>query len=116
MKLCDIEVSDDNAMSFHLVDDLSDTEVRLGDYIRLKGLQVGQILYLKDDGSGQKIIFVGNGTPHEGVSSISRDGWYWKLWNHWTVNRVFQLAPELNGSFLAPGSVEMVLPEKVANA
>lgn len=100
MKLGEITISDDTQLDLNLVDDLSDTEVRLGDYIRLKGLRVGMILYLKNDGSGTKIIFVGNGTPAEGLSTVSHDGWYWKLYNNWIVSRVLYLQPQLNGSFL----------------
>ncbi len=115
MKLCDIDISDQNAMSFHLVDDLSDTEVHLGDYIRLKGLEVGYILYLNNDGGGQKVIFVGNSTPYEGISSISHDGWNWDLYNNWTVNRVYRLQLELSGSFFSPGHLDPLIPKEPLN-
>ncbi len=75
METVDIQISHINSMRLGPLEDFTDTEIRLGDYIRLKGLQVGMILYLKDeDGDGQKIIIVGNGTPYEGPSSVSFDG------------------------------------------
>ncbi len=108
MKLGEITISDENQLDLNLMDDLSDTEVRLGDYIRLKGLQVGMILYLKNDGGGQKIILVGNGTPYEGLSTVSHDGWHWSLYNNWIVSRVLRLQPQLHGSYLDPHCVEEV--------
>jgi hypothetical protein len=105
MKLGEISISPDNQLDLNLVEDLSDTEVRLGDFIRLRGLQVGMILYLRNDGSGQKIIFVGNGTPGAGTTEACYLGWDWKLYNHWVVNRVLYLQPQLNGSFLNPEHV-----------
>lgn len=108
MKLGEIEISDHTALQLNLVEDLSETDVRLGDYIRLKGLQVGMMLYLKDDGGGRKIILIGNGTPCEGLTNVSHDGWYWKTYNNWIVSRVLYLQPQLCGSYLDPRCVEDV--------
>ncbi len=105
MKLGEITISKDHELQLNLLEDFTDTEIRLGDFIRLKGLEVGVILYLKDDGGEHKIILIGNGTPYNGLSTISGEGWDWKLYNNWIVTRVLYLQPNLHGSYLDPGYV-----------
>lgn len=114
MKLQDIDFGKGNGISLHLVHDLSDTEVRFGDYIRLHGLLAGDLIYLRDDGSGQKIVLIGNATNYNGVSSVSDEGWDWGLYNNWIVERVFHFQLEANGSFLHPTSIRIMKEEASA--
>lgn len=108
-----LDLGNDNAVRLRSIEDLSDTRVCFGDYIRLRGLSVGDIIYLKNDGSGEKVIFVGNGSPYEGVSSVSHDGWDFKTYNMWIVDRVFRLNLEANGAFLTPG--EKLMADEIAH-
>ena len=100
MKLGEVTISKDHQLDINLVEDFSDTEIRLGEFIRLRGLEVGMILYLKGDGDGQKIILIGNGTPYNGLTTVSDEGWDWDLYNNWVVSQVLYLQPQLHGSFL----------------
>lgn len=108
MKLGEISISDDHQLDLNLVEDFSDTEIRLGDFIRLKGLQVGMVFYLKNSVLGTQILLIGNGTPYEGPSTVSHDGWDWDTYNSWIVTRVLYLQPQLSGSYLTPGCVKEV--------
>mgnify|MGYP005858215771 CR=1 FL=1 len=103
-----MKLGNNEALGLQLVEDLSDTNVPLGDYIRLKGLNFGDIIYLRDDGSGEHVIVVGNGTPFEGVTSSSERGWDYKTYNMWIVNRVYRISLELNGTWLHPNYVKEV--------
>ena len=84
-----------------LTEDFENSDLGFGDYIRLKGLEVGTIIELEgrkasDTCSGwakgvKKTLIVGNCTPFEGVSTTSHDGWDWHLCNNWRVIRVIRL-------------------------
>jgi len=88
--------------SLTLTDDFSNTNLKFGDYIRLRGLKRGDLIYLKDKGSGVKTVLVGNSTPYEGVSNTSEDGWDWNLYNLYEVWLVYRLELEKDGSWLEP--------------
>lgn len=104
-------IDDDHALELRVAEDFSNTNIRLGDYIRLRGLCVGDILYLQDPNRDTKVIFIGNGTPYEGVSSVSHDGWYWDVYNAWTLLKVVRLAIAGEGEPLSPVEVEVVQSE-----
>lgn len=77
-----------NAFNFRLEleEDFTDAKIFFGDYIRLKKIYVGDIFCLESpDGDFDRVVFIGNGTPYEGISTISHDGWDWKLYNAWRV-------------------------------
>lgn len=103
-----LSVSDRNALRLFEEQDLVGAKIYFGDYIRLKGLRVGDIFYLHDEGLGSDaIIVIGNATPFTGVSTNDGGvGWDWDTYNYWKVDKVLRLYPEMNGSFLHPETVE----------
>lgn len=82
--------------------DYSTSDIGLGDYIRLKKPNVGDIIYLKDRGFGVKIVVIGNATPYEGVSYDSHEGWDWEKYNAFKVMKVISMLPIPTGSYLCP--------------
>ena len=87
------------------------SHVSFGDYIKLAGLQPGDLIYLKDDGSGEKVIMIGNATPYNGVSSTSAEGWDYGIYNGWEVKSVYRLVP--SQIFLHPEEVDVVKLEVI---
>jgi len=88
-----------------LIYDLSDRDISLGDYISLHGLSTGDLIFLKND-EEDKAILIGNGTAFEGVSSASMDGWDYKLYNAWKVDKVCHIKIEQH--WLSPDHVATV--------
>lgn len=102
-----IEIEADRlALSLRTPEDLRDAKIYFGDYIRLKGLRYGDLFYLIEEQSREsKVILIGNGTPYNGVTSTSDEGWCWALYNRWKVEYVMHIGLEMNGCWLHPTNV-----------
>ena len=107
----ELNFGDGTGVSLRSVIDLTDSEIRLGDYIKLRGLEIGDIIYLRDDGANTKVIFIGNATPYEGVSNVPQKGWDSSLYNTWIVDKVVRMSLEQNGLWLDPRTVNFVKEE-----
>lgn len=86
--------------------DFSERDISLSDYILLRGLSVGDLIILKNDGRDEHSILVGNSTPYVGVTSSSEEGWDFGTYNAWKVKAVYRLT--IGKEFLDPQYVKRV--------
>lgn len=95
-------------LSLHVgYESFENTDLGFGDYIRLKGLQVGDVFHLETrDGNIRRTIVIGNGTPFEGISQTSHDGWDWQLYNSFRVLSRASLHTD-GGEYLTPVEVKV---------
>jgi len=90
------------------IENFADTNLLFGDYIRIKKLNYGDVFVLEDMATKKntEIVVIGNGTPYEGISSVSNNGWDYELYNSWRVLEVFRIELSRNGTFLYPVRVQ----------
>ena len=92
-----------NGLVISLIDDLSNTSIKFGDYIRLKGLRVGDIFRLQaDDTTDPVFVLIGNATPYMSITtSDGCIGWSWDEYNHWRVMDVVHLTLKSGGRWMS---------------
>ena len=99
------EVSD--KLSFNVSNEsFEGSSLGFGDYIRLRGLKIGDVFHLTD-GANYRTVIIGNGTPYEGIESTSHNGWDYALYNSWRILSVSHLHTQ-GGEFLGHQEIDTV--------
>jgi len=75
-------------LNYFVRHDLQDTNILLGDYIRLHGLHHGDIVFCHD-GNSTVPLFVGNCTPYCSPTNDVGTGWIWSHCNHLRVLAIY---------------------------
>lgn len=87
-----IELLNGLGLKFSVRFDLRDTNIRLGDYIKLHGLELGDIIFCSD-GNSTIPLFIGNCTPHHSPMN-SGPGWDCARSNHLRVLAIYSVSLE----------------------
>ena len=72
------------------VGDYSKSQIKLGDFVKLKKLYPGDILYLDNDGRNNRIVIVGNATASSVVYEADL-GWDDMVYNNWTILKHYRI-------------------------
>lgn len=74
-----------------LVEDFSKDDIRFDAYVKLKSLNVGDVIFLRDSALTDKVLVIGAATPYEGVTGMSCNGWDYARCANFKVTKVYKI-------------------------